>query len=192
MAAGGLLPVTAAAQDFSTPITPILIIDSDAILRDTVAGQRVSSELQDKISALASENRRIEADLAAEERDLTAKRPEMEPAAFRSLADAFDAKVQNIRDEQDAKQRELQRAQEAEQQGFINSIAPILSEIGNRYGAVVILERRNVVLAADGIDITEEAIARINEQLGQKDDAPAEVPPTSDGGASDGGETGQP
>lgn len=151
--------------------SPVLIIDTDQILRSTVIGQGISGEIEAGIAALAAENRRIEAELAAEERDLTEKRPGMNPREFRALADAFDEKVQRFRAEQDAKQLELQRQQEVEQKNFIQKIAPILSEIGNRYGAVVILERRSIVLAADGIDITAEAIQRINDALGADEGA---------------------
>ncbi len=163
-----------AAQEFSAPIIPVLTLDSERLLSETISGQRVSAEIENAIAALAQENHSIEAELEAEERDLTEKRKEMEPAAFRALADAFDTKVQRIRAQQDAKQRELQRRQEAEQQDFMKQVAPILSEIGNRYGAVVILERRTVILAADGIDITDQAIARINTVLGDGTDTPAE------------------
>jgi len=159
------LAQAAAAQDFSSPISPILILDSEQVLRSTVAARRVSGGIEDDIAALTAENRRIEEELEAEERDLTERRAEMEAQEFRALADAFDRKVQRIRSEQDAKQRELQLRQEQEQQDFLQAIAPILSEIGNEYGAVVILERRNVLLAADGIDITDEAIERINAFL---------------------------
>ena len=176
----GAMP--AAAQDLGTPVTPILTIDSERVFRSTLTGQSISAEMEQAFTDLAAENRRIEAELAGEERNLTELRPTLAAEEFRALADAFDAKVQKIRAEQDAKQRELQSRQEAEQQGFLDRIAPILSAIGNRYGAVVIIERRNVLLSADGIDITDEAIARINEALGSDtgqpgtQDAPAPDP----------------
>lgn len=162
------------AQDLGQQISPVLVLDSERLFRATRLGQGVSARMEEQIAALAAENRRIEAELAAEERQLTEDRPSMDPDAFRELADDFDARVQQIRDEQDAKQRELQALQEEEQQNFFAAVTPILSELGNRFGAVVILERRNVLLSADGIDITDRAIALINERLAPEEDAPRE------------------
>ena len=89
----------------------------------------------------------------------------MEPEAFRALADAFDQKVQRIRDEQDAKQRDLQALRDEERAAFLESITPILSGVAREHGALAVLERRNVLLSADSIDITQLVIERIEAAL---------------------------
>lgn len=150
------------AQNFGTPLSQILILDSEKAYLSSTAGQRITKELEASLDALVAENRRIEAELTAEELDLTEKRQTMEPDAFRDLADAFDQKVQLLRDEQDSKQLELQRLRDVERQAFIEAMTPIISSIAVDHGALIILERRNVLLAADSIDITDAVIARIN------------------------------
>lgn len=162
----------AAAQDQSRQFSsPILTIDSERVFRSTNVGKQVSAEIEAKFADLAAENRAIEAELQQEELDLTERRAELPADEFRALADAFDEKVQRIRNEQDSKQREIQDLQETEQQGFLDRIAPILSQIGSRFGAVAVLERRTVLLSAEGIDITDEAIERINEAFPADDPA---------------------
>ncbi len=155
----------AAAQDLGVTLSPIVTLDTEKVFGSTVVGQQIATRLEDKVAALASENKRIASQLEAEELDLTDKRKTMEPTAFRKLADAFDAKVQSIRAKQDAKQKELQRLRDAERQSFIDSIGPILSRIARSHGAIVVLERRNVLLSADSIDITQEAINQIDVAL---------------------------
>ena len=175
-----VLAATAAAplgaQNQPRTSVPILVIDIERVFSATIAGQRVTRALEEKLAALAAENRRIEAELMAEEKKLTELRPTMDPGEFRKLADEFDAKVQRIRAEQDAKQKALQEQRAAERQDFVDNIAPVLSDIGRERGALVILERRAVLLSADAIDITDEAIARINallaEQQGQTPEEP--------------------
>lgn len=158
----GVLPYTAKAQDLGVLQSRILILDSERVYVSSSAGQQVSKDLESRLEALSSENRRIETELETEEKDLTEKRKTMDPVEFRALANAFDEKVQRLRTEQDAKQQELQRLREAERQSFIQAMTPIISQIAVEYGAVVILERRSVLLAADTIDITDQVIARIN------------------------------
>ena len=177
MLACGFVGSAVLAQDLGVTVSAILTVDSERVFNTTIAGRQITRDLEARLDRLVSENRRIEAELVAEELDLTERRSTMDQAAFRVLADAFDEKVQRIRAEQDAKQRSLQRAREADRQLFIDTIAPILSAIGRERGAVVILERRNVLLSSDNIDITEEAISRINATLG------AENP--LDGGATE-------
>ncbi|MFV2001481.1 MAG: OmpH family outer membrane protein [Paracoccaceae bacterium] len=181
------------AQQAVVTQSPILTVDSERVFATTIAGRQITEDLEVRLEALVRENRQIEAELVAEELDLTEKRKTMDPAAFRVLADAFDIKVQGIRARQDAKQRELQRLRDAERQSFIDQIAPILSGIGRERGAVVILERRNVLLSADNIDITEEAIARINLALANQKDSDAaadqNTPTDPGGGAQEGADS---
>lgn len=163
-------------QELGVPVLPILTIDVDRVFSSTITGQRISDGITQRATELAAENRRIEAELAAEELALTETRDTLGAAEFKPLADAFDEKVQRIRAEQEAKERQLQQLQDAETQEFLAAIAPVLSSLGNKYGAVVILDRRNVLLAADGVDITEEAIARIDAALARREPQDGNTP----------------
>ena len=166
------LAAPASSQELGVQVAPILTIDADRVFASTVAGQQISEGIKTMVAELSAENRKIEAELAAEEQQLTDTRATMSAANFLPLADTFDQKVQRIRAEQDAKERQLQQLQEAEMQQFLTLVTPVLSRLGNKYGAVAILDRRNVLLAADGIDITDEAIARINEAIAQREAGP--------------------
>jgi Skp family chaperone for outer membrane proteins len=129
-------------------------------------GKRIEAELQADGSLLEAENRRIEAELEAEEKDLTARRPAMSAEAFRALADAFDTKVQRIRTEQTAKARALGERTEQAQRQFIEAARPVLEQMMVDAGAVVIIDPRSVVMSRAAIDVTDEAIRRINTNLG--------------------------
>lgn len=160
------------AQDNSLIRSPILSLDQDKMFALSDFGKRFEAELQADGSLLEAENRRIEAALEAEEKDLTARRPAMSAEAFRALADAFDTKVQRIRSEQTAKARALgQRTEEAQRQ-FIDAARPVLEQLMVDAGAVVIIDPRSVVMSRSAIDVTEEAIRRINASIGDGGRAP--------------------
>lgn len=168
-------PGAAQAPQLEIP-PPVLTIDGERILDESAFGRNLSAEFEARARALAAENREIEQMLLAEERDLTERRPELPPEEFRALADAFDEKVQSLRAQQDEKERELTRFRETERQRFLGEVAPILSEIVRERRALVILDRRDVFLSADSIDITDEAIRRIDAAQAPEDgtgDAPA-------------------
>ena len=77
---------------------------------------------------------------------------------------------------------DLQRQQEDDRLSFQRRVLPILSELIRDSGAVAILDNRAVILSAESIDVTDRAIARINEVLGDGAEAdedtvaPAPVP----------------
>ena len=155
----------AAAQDTVTIPSPILTIDQDRLFAETQVGVRASEALEAEATALAAENAQIEGELISRERELTELRPTLEPEEFRSLANAFDADVQRIRAEQDEKERRLNRAREEVRQDFFRDVADIISDIVRERGALLVIDRRDVFLSADRIDITDIAIERINASL---------------------------
>lgn len=156
----------AQAQQLGLPQTAILTIEADRLFADSAFGRRVAREIEAESAVLAAENRRIEAELSAEEKQLTARRSEMEPDAFRALADAFDQKVQSNRRTQDAKTRALSQQTDNARVEFYRAARPILEALMREAGAGVILERSSVFLSANATDITDLAITRIDAAIG--------------------------
>lgn len=161
-----------AAQDLSLIRSPVLVVESERLYRDSAFGRRVAREIAVSSADLATENRRIEAELEAEELQLTERRPALAPEEFRDLADAFDRKVVEIRREQETKARNIARRQEENRSEFLAAAAPVLEEMMREAGAAVVLERRSVFLSLNAIDITDDALSRIDAEIG--DGAPSD------------------
>ncbi|WP_425656261.1 OmpH family outer membrane protein [Roseobacter sp. EG26] len=164
----------AQAQRMGPVQSPILTIDSDRLFTESDYGKNTVRDFEARGAELAAENRRIEEELSTEEKALTDQRPAMAPADFRKLADAFDEKVQTTRRAQDSKNRDLNQALEERRVVFLNAAAPVLEQLMREAGAAVVMERRSVFLSSNAIDITQEAIERLNEVLGNGADAPRE------------------
>jgi Skp family chaperone for outer membrane proteins len=177
VAAGLALAVPTAATAQETD--GVIVVDQERLFEESRLGRQISLSLEERSNALAAENRMIEAELVAEERALTERRPALAPEEFRSLADAFDAKVEALRTEQDEKARELVALRNAERQTFTGTVAPILLDFMRRNGAAVMLDLRSVVAAADRTDVTDELIEEIDARVGADGDAP----PAPDGGS---------
>ncbi|KAF0675215.1 OmpH family outer membrane protein [Profundibacterium mesophilum] len=147
--------------------TGILVVDQERLFFESVYGREILAEIDRRTDALAAENREIEAELVAEERELTERRSAMQAKAFRELAEAFDAKVHDLRQAQDAKVRDVTRLREEARQRFFGEAGEVLTQIVRERGAVVLMDRRSVLAAVPESDITDIAVARINAELGQ-------------------------
>ena len=158
------LPAWSQAQQVELQ-PPVLTIDADRLLAESAFGRGIAAEVEAAVRELTEENRRIEAELLAEERMLTDRRSQVPPEQFRVMAEAFDDKVGRLRAEQDEKERALAEIGEAGRQRFFEAAVPILSDLVRERGALVLLDRREVFLSADAIDITTAAIARIDAAL---------------------------
>ena len=107
-----LLAGMACAQEQTLSGSPVVTLDQDRLFAESRFGRAVVARNEADETALATEFRRIEAALEAEERGLTDRRAALPPAEFRKLADEFDARVEQVRKAQDAKSRALVRRRE--------------------------------------------------------------------------------
>ncbi|MDZ7909433.1 MAG: OmpH family outer membrane protein [Gemmobacter sp.] len=172
---GGLVPAVPAQAQTGTAAPPapprevrsqIATIQPDQLFARTAFGMAMQARTSAASAALQDENRRIEAALEAEERALTDRRKTLPPEEFRTLAEAFDTKVEGIRAAQDAKGRALKRQAEEDRQRFFETALPVLADLMGEIGAVALLDKSGIVLSLDAIDITERAVTRIDAVLG--------------------------
>lgn len=177
----GLAPGAASAQLASNGLEPlaglpqgsaILTLDQDRVFAESLFGKALQARTSEATKALAAENLTIETRLEEEERDLTARRAVLPAEEFAALAEAFDAKVEGIRQAQEAKNRDIAETAEADRQRFLSAVFPILGELMSDAGAVAILPKSTVFMSLNAIDVTDEAIRRVDLVLGDGTTAP--------------------
>lgn len=163
---------------------PVLTVDQDRLFAESAWGQRAAAELDEKGSRIEAENERLAKQLSDEEAELTRKRETTDPAEFRKLAEAFDARATRIRRERAQVVQDLNAQAEADRNAFYQAALPVMGEVMQRRGAVAVLDRRTVFVSLDAIDITDELIAELNARIG---DGPAAQPGEKAAGQQQGG-----
>lgn len=158
-----VIPPTGAPVDMQSSI---LVVDFDRLFNGSLFGQRVVQDYRRASEELAAEQRRLAEALRAEELELAAQRPTMDVDVFRQEAEAFDEKARGIRRAQDAKVEALEADLAQGRTQFLEASRPVLEDLLVENGATVLLERRSALLWLPDTDITDAAIARINDTVG--------------------------
>ena len=162
----GCAPTLTTAQDVGVLQSGILVIDPERLFEESDMGRQMLAEHQAEREELAATNQRLVSELEAEEQRLTDIRADTSPEEFRDLADAFDERVQRIRADSERRVRDLERDRERLPVEFLGRVDDIILDIMRSSGGVVLLDQRSVILRAEAVDITDRAIARINEEFG--------------------------
>jgi Skp family chaperone for outer membrane proteins len=162
--AGLLLATQLQAQEVPAA-APILTLDQDRFFLESDFGREVLDRERKATAALEQENKRIESDLVAEEQALTDQRNGLSAEEFAARADAFDTKVERIRTEQDAKAKALTEGRDKDRQAFLQAAIPVLGALLGEKQATAIVDKSQVIVALSAIDITDEAIAKVNVAL---------------------------
>ena len=154
---------TARAQDDQRVVSVVAVIDMDVVFRSSKLGQQTLTSLANRRIALQAENDQIREALIAEEKSLTERRGTMDPIAFRSDADEFDDRVQGIRRARDAAEAALNKDLQDAPKLFLEQVQRTLGQVMLEAGAVALLDKRLVLISLSSVDITQAAIARIDQ-----------------------------
>ena len=144
----------------------VVIVDQEALYRQSRWGMRAQAELAAQSRQVAADNDRAFADLVADEDALTAARARLSPEEFRIRATEFDERVMAIRRERDEAREALSDTAERDRAIFFQAAAPVLGRVMVARGALVMLDQRMVLIAEDRVDVTDDAIAALNAELG--------------------------
>ncbi len=185
-----LMPIKALAQDtgqqfgqeFGQVVSTILVVDREKLFVESAFGKSITTFLTAERSRLEAETRQIEAELEVEEQALTEIRDSLSPEEFRAQADAFDARVQTLREERDIAQEQLRLQIEKAQLNFLEQVTPILAVLMQEAGASVLVDRRVVLISAASIDITAEAISRIDAAFAEASGGSGQTTPDATNG----------
>lgn len=149
-----------------TPARQFLIINQERLLTGSQSGQTILEAEESERDRLRTEARALDASFEAEEQRLTEQRAILPAEEFRTLADAFDARVVKARRDQDTRATELAQDFEARRRQFYTRVAPILVRLMDNYRALAILDETSVLVADQSLNITADVIAEIDAQVG--------------------------
>lgn len=150
-----------------------LVINQEQILTGSQRGSALLAEEDAARETLRSEARAIDAAFESEEEQLTTLRATLPPAEFRPKAEDFDKRVVAARREQDTKSATLAQEFDGRRRQFYALVAPILVRLMEEKGAVAILDESSVLLADQGVVVTDDVIAEIDAAFQAGGAAPA-------------------
>ncbi|HXS08285.1 MAG TPA: OmpH family outer membrane protein [Rhizomicrobium sp.] len=163
-------PALAAGPPPQPQVQPrILLIDRQAILRQSKVGQDVAKQVQTYAD-------QAKADIAGQQKALQTEAQQLQQQVAILAADARQKKVQAFEAKQAGMQATAQKREAAIQGGFMKAqqtiaqtLEPILNGLMQQRGANMILDKNAVVFASPdavkAFDITQAAVAQLDQKL---------------------------
>ena len=143
----------------------LFTVDMSQLLRSSDFGKNIIANNNAARQNLQNENNDLEEKLLIEEKELSELRKILSIDEFRPKALEFDKKVTIIRKGQREKEENLNKKVRREESDFFKKIYPILYELLIERGGLVLIDQRNAILWDNSVDLTDDAIALINQAL---------------------------
>lgn len=153
------------ATDGPVAASDIVVIDFQAVVRDSTAALAVQDQLASLRRAYQDEFGRIEQDLRAIEQQLTEDRDRLPEAEFAERRREFERRITEAQRRAQARRSVLDRALDQAMGRVRSTLLEVVAEIAGDRGARIVLNKQQVVLTDRSLDITEAALGRLNEVL---------------------------
>ncbi|MGV6801822.1 MAG: OmpH family outer membrane protein [bacterium] len=153
----------AAAVSEKAPV--ILIVDQARLVAASKAGASIAEQMKLLQDTANKELEKKVSALAKEAEDLKAKQGKVSDDEYAKQAQVLSIKQQNLTVLREIKVRELAAAEQNAIKAVGEEMRPILKEIVDARGATVLLDRSSVMYAATATDITDEALAKLDDKL---------------------------
>lgn len=178
-------PAQQGASSNKAPTAAILLVDSQEILRDALAAKDIRRQIDTFRTRFQTEINQQEEGLRKDEAELKRQRAVLSPDAFEDKRRAFEEKVTNVQRGIQERNQRLERALGQATDSLRRSLAPIFADIMKERGANLLLDQNQVLVGAVEMDVTKEAIRRLDQKLPK---VSVQLPAAGDVSSSDSGD----
>ena len=157
LAAGLMLTPALAAEGVS-----ILIVDQQRVLAESLAGQDMNVQAKALMSQIQQEVTEEQNAVMALERDLSQNAKLMSPAQRNDKIKQLEARKQAYPAFEQKKTQIYQASMNRAANQVAVALKPILQQIIDQRKAQIMLDRQVVMYSVPGLDVTSDAITRLN------------------------------
>lgn len=152
----------------------IAVVDVQGALRNSDAAKEIQSRINERRQAYQRQVTEEEKALRASEQDLQQERSTLEPEIYQQQLRAFRNRVADVQKSVQERRRALDQAFSTAMNLVRNELVSVIAEIADERGAKVVLFKDHIVIAEKSLDISDEALRRLNARLPS---VPVELPP---------------
>lgn len=161
-----LQPAAIAQTADVKPVSPlIIVVDTNRIQRDSLAGKAIVAQREKHQQAFNAEFEAQRRQLQQEEIELAKQKSLLTPQAFEQRTRAFTDQVAVFQRRYQAAIRSLETSAATAHNDLQRITIETTSELASEVGAALVLHKQTVFLHDERMDVTDRVIERINKRM---------------------------
>lgn len=152
-----------AAKPVLAPV--ILIVDLQQMLQDSKAAKGVQAVLNQQYGSYSKEVAQREDELRKQREELERQRTVLAPEVFNTRANELQQRYDALGKEVQGRRQALQQSLNESMGKVKNAALEIIADIVKERKANLVIEKQAMVFEAEDLDITAEAIKRLDQKL---------------------------
>jgi len=145
--------------------TSIATVDVQQMLTESDASQSIQKQLKERREKYTKDLRKQEESLRKEEKELVEQKEKLSKDDFAKKRKAFEEKLFEVRKMTQERKRSLEKATAEAMKVLRTELFKVVQSIADERNINLVISRQNVVVGEKSLDITEEAMKRLNKEL---------------------------
>lgn len=158
-------PAPAASSAAAPPALNVLVVDVQALLRNSKSAKMAAQQIQQKKAEYAKDFQHREEALLHERDTLQRQQGSLSAEALNKKAREFQQKANALEESAKATGDLLERANNEALESIQSVVFKIITEIAKERKANMVFQRSQLVLFDNSFDVTEQVLAKLDEQL---------------------------
>lgn len=166
MLGGAIVTTTSAAmaQDADQADIKIAVVDINGILEQSEATKKIRTIIDEENQKFLASTEEEQLTLRTQEQELDSQKEILDEAEFNRRLKQFQDRVSLLQQKIQRQRREFDLSLQQANEQIRNLLFQIITDIAKENGYTLVMQKQNVILYDSSIDISKEALDRLNER----------------------------
>lgn len=164
---GGAIVMTASAamaQDADPAEIKIAVVDVNGILEQSEATRKIRAIIDEENQKFLASTEEEQIALRTQEQELDSQKEILDEAEFNRRLKQFQDRVSLLQQKIQRQRREFDLSLQQANEQIRKLLFQIITDIATENGYTLVMQKQNVVLYDSSIDISKEALDRLNDR----------------------------
>lgn len=140
-------------------------IDFQKVLNESTAGKKAQKELKNKLDQTIKILDKNQKDLQEQEKQIIQQKKLISPEEYKKKVDELRKKVSDLQKNRSNSLQKVSQQRSMAKQEILKNLNPIIQEYMKEKGIRMVLNKKDLILADDKLEITNEIMTLLNEKI---------------------------
>ena len=143
----------------------IVYIDMDLLISKSLAGKSINNQIKSQNKNNLEKFKKIESDIKKEDEDISNKKNILSEDEYKKMVSQLNKKIKNYRVMVSENVDRNNKLKISATKKLIKKLNPILSEYSEKNSISIILQKRDIIIGKNSLNITDDIIKILDENV---------------------------
>ena len=143
----------------------IVYIDMDLLISKSLAGKSINNQIKSQNKNNLEKFKKIESDIKKEDEDISNKKNILSEDEYKKMVSLLNKKIKNYRVMVSENVDKNNKLKISATKKLIKKLNPILSDYSEKNSISIILQKRDIIIGKNSLNITDEIIKILDENV---------------------------